>query len=127
MLLPVKNNNLQPGQKKGGDTMTRITMRGLAHKTWAETNGNQTRIIYYETAIVTFNNDEIILYTGGWWTWSTKDRMNRASKYFKLGYTVSWKGKGENKQWYVTYQGAKHEFNNEKIRLDRKTGKMTPV
>ena len=39
----------------------------------------KTKVVYYDTAIVTFDKDAIILDTGGWWTRSTKTRMNQAN------------------------------------------------
>ena len=95
----------------------------LAYETTAETVNDRTTVVYYKTAIVVFDEVEIILYTGGWWTRSTKNRMNRVCEHFDLGFRVYQTGK----KWYVEYMDAEHRYKEKKIRLDRKTGKVTPV
>jgi hypothetical protein len=86
-------------------------------------SGGQTEVIYYETTIVRFDNGEIWLNTGDWWTASTKIRMNQVSEQFELGYRVFVK----NSKWYVTYQGKDHQFTVSPIRLDRTTGEVMSV
>ena len=103
--------------------MTSTEPRKVRWETTVHTENGNTIVVYYETAVVTFNDEEIILNTGGWWTRSTQDRMNWASKHFDLGYRIQRQGK----VWHVTYQGEQHDFDTEQIRLDRKTGEVTPV
>ena len=91
--------------------------KSVRYQTTVHADKGKTVVVYYETAVVKFNDEEIILNTGGWWT------MNWASKHFDLGYRIQRQGK----TWHVTYQDKQHAFETEHIRLDRKTGKVTPV
>ena len=97
--------------------------RTVRYQTTVHTENGNTIVVYYETAVVIFNDEEIILNTGGWWTRSTQGRMNWASKQFDLGYRIQRQGK----VFHVTYQDEKHGYDTERIRLDRKTGEVTPV
>lgn len=56
--------------------------------TTVETADGVTRVRYHSTDVVTFNDDWIVLDTGGWTTYTTKTRMNQASNQFRLGYYV---------------------------------------
>lgn len=47
-----------------------------------------TKVVYHDTKVLQFNNDTIKLNTGGWFTSTTKTRMNQASNQFMLGYNV---------------------------------------
>ena len=95
-----------------------------SHKTTVYTDEQGvTRVVYYDTAVVTFDDAEIILNTGDWWTRSTKGRMNRASEHFDLGYRVYQKGN----VWYIAYHDAEHQFATEQVRLDRQTGEVQPL
>lgn len=85
--------------------------------------GGKTRVVFYETAVVVFDEDEILLNTGGWWTVTTRVRMNQASRHFDLGYLVFTKAG----KWYVEWAGKREPFSTEQVRLDRKTGKVTQV
>ena len=77
-----------------------------SHKTSVFTEDGITRIVYHNTAVVKFNNDEIILNSDGWNTVTTKTRMNQASNQFDLGYRVYQK----NFDWFVEHNGKTHEF-----------------
>jgi hypothetical protein len=103
--------------------VTSTEPKSVRHQTTVHTDKGKTVVVYYKTAVVTFNDKEIILNTGGWWTSSTQDRMNWASKNFDLNYRIQRKGKA----WYVNYQDKQQAFDAEKIRLDRETGEVTPV
>ena len=103
--------------------MTSTKPRKVRWETTVHAEKGNTIVVYYETAVVTFNDGEIILNTGGWWTRSTQDRMNWASKQYDLGYRIQRQGK----VFHVTYQDETCGFDTERIRLDRKTGKVTPV
>ncbi len=98
------------------------SQKTIAYNTWVEKDGDHVRVIYYKTAVVTFNKAEIRLNTGGWWTRSTKDRMNRVSQKFDLGFRVFEK----EKQWWVEYQNETYRFETEKVRIDRQSGEVTP-
>lgn len=77
-----------------------------AHKTNIFQNDGYTCIRYHRTNVVKFNNNEIILNSGGWWTSTTKTRMNQASNQFGLGFRVFQK----NFAWFVDFQGQTIDF-----------------
>ncbi len=56
-----------------------------------------TYVTYHSTDVVAFDSEAITLDTGGWWTPTTKTRMNQASRQFSLGYIVYQK----DFTWYV--------------------------
>jgi hypothetical protein len=91
--------------------------------TVATGRSGRTDVTYYETVVVSFNEREVVLNTGGWWTTTTRVRMNQASRQFELGYLVF----TERKSWYVRFAEQKHPFPSERVRVDRETGKVTPV
>ena len=49
---------------------------------------DETIVRYHQTDIVRFTDGYVILNTGGWYTQTTKTRMNQASNQFELGYSV---------------------------------------
>jgi hypothetical protein len=69
---------------------------------------------YHQTEVVAVNNGKITLNTGGWWTVTTKARMNQASNQFNLGYHVHQK----DGEWFVTYNDETIPFPDEKIQLN---------
>jgi hypothetical protein len=75
----------------------------------------QTEVIYHQTAVVTFDTEKIILDTGGWWTRSTKTRMNQVSEYYNLGFRVFQKA-GE---WFVDYQDNILPFTKDILALNK--------
>lgn len=74
-----------------------------------------TNVIFHSTPVVTFNTETITLNTGGWWTRTTKDRMNSSSDVFNLGFSVIQR----NFNWFVIYQGNKIPFNTSVLTLKR--------
>ena len=71
-----------------------------AHKTSIyHTDYGDTVVQYHNTQVVRFNDDEIILDSGGWQTVTTKLRMNQASNMFHLGFRVSQR----QYEWFVDY------------------------
>lgn len=78
-----------------------------------------TEITYHSTRVVIFNPDLIILDSGGWFSNTTKARMNQASNTFKLGFSVY----QSKHQWYVSFGGKTYPY-SDKMRLDRKSGKV---
>jgi hypothetical protein len=93
----------------------------LYNTTVREIDDGKTEVIYYKTAIVTFDEGTIELNTGGYWTRSTKVRMNQVSWFFKLGYTVF----QEKETWYVEYLGQKRPFSSTRLVIDREKGVIT--
>lgn len=67
-----------------------------------------TRVTYHGTDVVIFDDEKIILNTGGWKTVTTKARMNLASQEFVLGYWV-YRSKG---LWYVVYNNIEMIYGN---------------
>lgn len=85
---------------------------------WATTifkDGDYTNIVYHNTTVVKFDTNRIVLNTDGWFTNTTKTRMNQASNEFNLGYHV-YQDKGI---WYVTFKDTTYVFNNSKITFYR--------
>lgn len=96
----------------------------IAYKTTVSTDTNGIKVVmYYETPIVIFNDDAIILYTGDWWTRTTKQRMNLVSRHFNLGFSIEGKGK----EWMIHFADAEHPFSSPKVRLDKKTKEVVPL
>lgn len=66
---------------------------------------------YYDTKVVQWNNEKIILNTNGWFTDTTKNRMNQTANQFDLNYVVYQK----DYQWYVQVNGCTIAFNGQQI------------
>ena len=96
------NNNMGQQQRVGTHRTSTVTLQGL------------TSIVYHSTAVVQFDNDKIILNSGGWDTRTTKTRMNQASNQYGLGFEVY----QVNYSWYVDYKGETIPFTDGLI-LDR--------
>ena len=76
------------------------------HKTNIVQLEGLTSVVYHSTAVVQFNNEKIILNSGGWETATTKTRMNQASSQYNLGFEVY----QVNYTWYVEYEGETIPF-----------------
>ena len=70
-----------------------------SHKTTIYHEGNHTCVKYHATDVVKFNDNEIILNSGGWHTNTTKMRMNQTSRQFGLRFNVYQK----DFEWFVDY------------------------
>lgn len=69
-------------------------------------------VTFHSTEVVKVERGTVTLNTGGWFTNTTKTRMNQASNQFGLGYSV-WQAKGD---WYVrTPQGKEIEFKGNSV------------
>lgn len=95
----------------------------LATTITTDDKGN-TVVTYHETSVVTFNDKEIILNTGGWFTNTTKERMNQVSNVFKLGFYVQqvkgvWEVVFRNKQGYIDLLGHKIPFTQNSLVIRR--------
>lgn len=78
---------------------------------------NLTRITLYNTEVVSFNDDIIILNSGGWTTVTTKRRINQASEEFSLGIGIQ-QTKG---QWLIMLKNPKYTTEgNEPYWLDER-------
>ena len=67
------------------------------HKTRVTRDGSDITVRYWATDIVTVSGDTVRLNTGGYFTPTTKRRMNEASEHFGLGFQVYQK----DFQWYA--------------------------
>ena len=68
--------------------------------TWGESNGTGS-VQYHQTKIVEWNDSSIILRNNGYYTLTTKRKMNQAANQFRLNFSV-YQEKGE---WYVSHSG----------------------
>ena len=85
-----------------------------SHKTSIFTDeSGYTNVLYHSTQVVRFNDNEIILNTGGFESNTTKLRMNQASNQFRLGFMVYQK----DYKWYIDYAGETYEFDTDKRML----------
>ena len=65
-----------------------------------------TNVVYFNTTVVSFNNEVIFLDSGRYLTKSTKDRMNQTSSEYNLGYHVF----QQRGNWFVSFGNYVHEF-----------------
>ena len=70
---------------------------------------------YHNTVVVAWTANTIELNTGGWYTSTTKTRMNQASIEFNLGYNVYQR----DYNWFCDYNGEIYEFLTSKLTIDR--------
>lgn len=86
------------------------------HMTSIYTQDGWTRVVYHETAVVSFSlsGKGIVLDTGGYFTPTTKTRMNQASRQFDLGYHVFQKAG----KWYADHDGKTHAFDGDRLELE---------
>lgn len=99
--------------------VSKITVLGK-HKTKVVNIEGYTSVWYWDTIIVSFSDKKIILNSGGYWTNTTKKRMNQASCQFNLGYHV-WSKQGI---WYVTdSNGETSPFQGHKFIIERQVKK----
>lgn len=85
------------------------------HKTSILTEEGFTKVIYHNTPVVSFNQESIILNTGGWFSLTTKTRMNQTSNVFNLGFNVYQKAYS----WFVSFKGQTLKFDGNKLTLKR--------
>ena len=85
------------------------------HATTIDTNNDMIRVTYHNTVVVKFNAGIIILNTGGYYTHTTKVRMNQASNQYNLGYKVFQK----DFNWFVQYKNEVIPFRGNAINLSR--------
>ena len=90
--------------------MTRSDVVG-AHKTTIYSSGGYTHVRYRNTCVVSFSPEYIILRTGGWYTATTKNRMNQAAEQFGLSYHVS----QTDHTWHIAVGGCKRQSKQYRI------------
>lgn len=76
------------------------------HKTTIKTIGEYIVVTYHSTDVVKFNDQEIILNSGGWLSATTKSRMNQTANQFDLGYRVIQK----DYEWFINFNGRRIKF-----------------
>ena len=79
-------------------------VRGRATTTYFE--DGMTTVRYHACPVVRFNEKCIVLRNDGWYTLTTKTRMNQASHQYGLGYYV-WQ---KDFTWFVDYKGESLRF-----------------
>lgn len=85
-----------------------------SHKTAIFASDGFTRVVYHSTEVVKFNQEVIVLNSGGWQSNTTKLRMNQTSNMFDLGFLVYQK----NYDWFVVFKGETLEF-SDGMKLER--------
>jgi len=77
------------------------------------TENGITSVYYHGTPVVRWGGGLIVLNTGGWFTSTTKTRMNQAANQHGLGFAVHQK----SRKWFVTYRGETIPFNGNNVTL----------
>ena len=85
------------------------------HKTSIRSDGSAIIVRYHYTDVVKFTPKTITLNTGGYFTNTTKTRMNQASNQYGLGYYVFQK----NYDWFVKYKGKTMKFKGNSLGFRR--------
>jgi hypothetical protein len=88
------------------------------HKTSVLVKNNALSVVYHSTEVVkVINNRYVILDNGGYYTNTSKKRMNQASMQYNLGFNVY----QCNYIWYVGIKDNILEYKNNMV-IDTKTG-----
>ena len=93
--------------------MAQQTKLGKLATTVSRDDDGFYRVVFHETTILKWNEEKIILNSGGWRTATTKTRMNQASSQFGLGFDVFQK----DREWFVKYHGKTYSFDDGMILL----------
>lgn len=92
--------------------------------TYVREMDGMTVVRYHDTDVVKFDEDVIVLNTGGWWTMTTVKRMNQTAQRFNLDFAVD-RSSGE---WTVRHNPdgpchapgtIVHGFDNDVLVIDR--------
>ena len=86
----MNDNNNTNSNMDNNNLYNKTNNAGLigTHQTSIYMSDNNVIVRYWNTNIVTITNDSIILNIGGWYTSTTKRRMNQASNQFNLNFYV---------------------------------------
>ena len=88
---------------------THCTVIGTNNQKGSTFDSNKELFVqYHATKVVRFSDEYIVLNTGGFYSATTKTRMNQVSNQFDLGYYVYQK-KGN---WFVSYKGVDIDFSD---------------
>jgi len=86
----------------------------VATDAWTDERG--THVTYHRTCVVSFTDEHITLNDGGWQTYTTKDRINQASREYGLLYSVYQK----DYEWYIVYNNATYKWGSANtVEIDR--------
>lgn len=85
------------------------------HKTSVIVGPGHGIVRYHQTQVFAWTPETITLNTGGWFTNTTKLRMNQAAAQYGLGYGVYQK----QHNWFVTYKGETIPFTENTLVLTR--------
>ena len=94
-----------------GTHKTTVTGYQIRHNN--KLNYSTTKVCYQNTIVCEFDDKIIKLNTGGWFTSTTKRRMNQASQEFNLGYYIYQK----NYVWYCKYNNKIFSFTGNYLNL----------
>ena len=94
--------------------MTKYNQIGRVATTVASNGNGQTVVTYHQTNVVEFDQHTIKLNNGGYFTQTSKVRMNQAATVYNLGFQVY----AKQHQWYVKFKGKELPYTNGMI-LDR--------
>lgn len=83
--------------------------------TTVKKDGDNLTVKFHDTDVVKATLNKITLDTGGWFTNTTKTRMNQASNEYSLGFNVFQK----NKKWFVSFKGETIPFDKKTLVLKR--------
>lgn len=78
------------------------TQRICKNNTKVVRNGNDIRVTLHSTDVVTIVNGRVTLNSGGWWTSTTKTRINQTANELGLNFGVYQKAG----HWFVTVGGT---------------------
>lgn len=94
--------------------MSRINEVGRVATSIVTENGI-TSVYYHGTPVVRFGGGKpVTLNTGGYFTVTTKRRMNQAANQYGLGFSVYQR----SRQWYVDHNGRTLRFDGNVLTLD---------
>lgn len=80
------------------------------------TENGTTSVYYHGTPVVRFGGGQVTLDTGGWFTATTKARMNQAANQYNLGFVVYQKAG----KWFAALDGKDYPFDGNRLVLPLK-------
>ena len=101
-------NTKRGGLKVIGSHKTTITSENFG-------SASVTSVCYHNTAVIKFDEHNIKLNTGGWFTPTTKKRMNQASQQYGLNFYVFQK----DYSWFCNYENKIFSFTGNELILPR--------
>lgn len=92
----------------------KLTAHARATVHWGTSQAGGMR--YHQTEVVRWDALTITLDTGGWKSATTKTRMNQASDWYGLKFSVYTRAR----QWYVRYDGTEYPIHGQVLTLARR-------